>query len=84
MKRISNSVYGQLRGAILRRRRKTVYRMLEKKHAGKVPCFCCGEHVPKDQATAEHIKPRSKGGTDDISNLAISHEACNQARGNAE
>lgn len=81
-KRISVNLRKRLDRSVLQRRRETVYRMLYKKNAGKVPCFVCGKHVPKDKATAEHILPRSRGGTDGISNLSISHHACNVARGN--
>jgi len=73
-----------LKTTIMQRRRETVYRMLSKQNAGKVPCFVCGEHVPKVKATLEHVRPLSKGGTDEMSNLSISHGKCNQARGNAD
>jgi 5-methylcytosine-specific restriction endonuclease McrA len=81
-KRVALTVRKRLERSILQRRRETVYRMLFKKHAGTVPCFVCGKHVPKKDATAEHIIPRSRGGTDDVSNLHISHAKCNSARGN--
>jgi len=32
----------------------------------------------------EHIKPRSKGGSNRVSNLAIACHDCNQAKGNQE
>ncbi len=74
-----------LRHASIRsRRRITLYKMLHTKGCGFVPCFVCGLHVPRDKATLEHIKPLSKGGTDQMSNLAISHYVCNQRRGNRE
>lgn len=31
-------------------------------------------------ATFEHLTPRSQGGTNEESNLALSHSKCNQAR----
>ena len=34
--------------------------------------------------TREHIKPRSKGGSDNRDNIAISHAICNSMRGNKE
>ena len=64
-------------GSIRASRRSTIYRMLAKKHAGKVPCFVCGRHVREKNATLEHIKPKSKGGSDEMGNLAISHYQCN-------
>lgn len=63
-------------------RRETVYRMMQKKSGGKVMCFVCGKSVSKEDATLEHIKPVSKGGTDEMSNLSISHMQCNSKRGN--
>lgn len=77
-------INSMLRRRILASRRETLYKMLSKKHDGKVPCFVCGGHVPKSIATLEHIKPLSKGGTDEMNNLSISHFACNQRRGNNE
>jgi 5-methylcytosine-specific restriction endonuclease McrA len=82
--RMSSYLRGMCKRTIVQRRRETTYRMIAKKCAGKVPCFVCGEHVPYAGCTLEHIKPKSKGGTDDMSNLAISHFKCNQARGNNE
>ena len=79
---VSHQLRGMLKTTIMQRRRETVYRMLAKKHAGIVPCFVCGKHVPRPSATLEHVKPLSKGGTDDMSNLSISHAKCNHRRGN--
>lgn len=69
--------------ALRKGRRETLYRMLKRRHYGVVPCYCCGEHVEPADATLEHILPRSRGGTDHMSNLSISHAACNHARGAA-
>lgn len=74
---------GMLKATIMQRRRETTYRMLAKRNGGQVPCFCCGRHVPPQHATLEHIIPRSRGGTDEMSNLSISHRFCNAKRGNA-
>lgn len=65
-------------------RRDTLYKMLKNRHGGHVPCFVCKNPVDKDDATLEHIYPRSKGGTDDLNNLSISHTKCNHDRGNDE
>lgn len=82
--KVSTYLKSRLKRTILQRRRETVYRMLIKKHCGTVPCFVCGEHVKRGEATAEHVLPISRGGTDDVSNLSISHAACNTKRGNPE
>lgn len=40
-------------------------------------CHLCG----KDGAdSADHVRPRSAGGTDDLDNLRPAHSACNFAR----
>ena len=74
----------QLKANLIAGRRETIYKMLSKRHDGKVPCFVCGEHVIFERATAEHIIPKSKGGSDEISNLGISHRKCNKRRGNED
>ena len=45
-------------------------------------CFYCNRPMKTTgndmhSATIEHIRPTSEGGTDDISNLALAHKACN-------
>lgn len=62
-------------------RRKTIYKMTMKRE-GSVPCFVCHEHVELKDMSLEHIIPRSKGGSDDMDNLSISHKSCNEERGN--
>lgn len=42
-------------------------------------CAYCGE---KGRLEVEHIKPRSKGGSDRLDNLTISCRSCNQLKGN--
>lgn len=44
-------------------------------------CHLCGL---KGATTADHLTPRSKGGSDDINNLRPAHVGCNSARGNRE
>ncbi len=45
-------------------------------------CFWCGvgfKRRPKsERPTLEHIIPMSKGGVDEIANLAVVHERCNR------
>lgn len=80
--RLSPSLKNRLDTVVRQNRRDTVYRMIAKRNEGAVPCFVCGRHVPLKYATAEHILPKSLGGTDDVSNLSISHDRCNNLRGN--
>ena len=63
----------------LKRRRETLFRMQVKKH-GVCRCFVCGQPVSKDNWSLEHVVPRRLGGTNHISNLAISHHECNVRR----
>lgn len=81
-KRMNCQIRGMLRTNLLQNRRATIYKMMLKRH-GFVPCFVCTEHVEEEGATVEHIISSSKGGTDDMSNLTISHEKCNNDRGDA-
>lgn len=75
---------GRLRQAKLDGRKDTLYKFLGKKNDGIVPCFVCGKHVKYQNATMEHILPLSKGGTDEMDNLSVSHYQCNVSRGNDE
>ena len=45
-------------------------------------CVYCG--ATDTQLEVEHIQPKSKGGSDRVSNLAIACHSCNQAKGNQE
>ena len=51
-------------------------------HAADPKCFVCKEDiVTAEEATLEHIIPKSRGGTNASSNLALSHRSCNQDKG---
>jgi 5-methylcytosine-specific restriction endonuclease McrA len=78
---LSSAMKARLAGSVRKGRRETIYRMLNKKH-GRVPCFVCECHVEEQHATLEHVLPLSHGGTDDMDNLSISHQRCNQRRNN--
>lgn len=80
--RLSPEVRGRLGGQIRTQRRETIYKMTCNKNGGLCPCFVCGEHVAPEDATLEHKLERSKGGTDNMDNLAISHGPCNWSRSN--
>lgn len=82
--RISGALKARLAQSVRASRRETIYKMLQKKNDGSVPCFVCGKHVKQRSATLEHILPVSKGGTDDMENLSISHYQCNVMRGNGD
>ncbi len=47
-------------------------------------CGICGAYVDFEDATIDHRRPVSKGGTDSPDNLQIAHPACNVAKGNRE
>lgn len=80
--RVGYHLSGMLKASVMKQRRETVYRMIAKRHHGRVPCFVCKKAVPRESATLEHIIPKSLGGTDNLRNLSISHDVCNHRRGN--
>lgn len=61
-------------------------------HRDGTRCGICGRTVdltlpsgPRGDdrgPSIDHIQPRSRGGTDDLSNLRLTHWACNRQRGN--
>jgi 5-methylcytosine-specific restriction endonuclease McrA len=57
-----------------------IYQTVARQLHGQVPCWVCGQHVAPEDATLEHITPRSQGGNSHRDNLAISHLLCNQQR----
>jgi 5-methylcytosine-specific restriction enzyme A len=49
--------------------------------AGATVCHWCGGAFTKDDpATADHIVPKARGGTNDESNLVPAHRSCNSRR----
>jgi 5-methylcytosine-specific restriction endonuclease McrA len=48
---------------------------------GRKCVYCDGENTPLE---VEHIHPKSKGGSDRVSNLTLSCKECNQAKGNQD
>ena len=44
-------------------------------------CWLCG-HPIDGLPSADHVIPRSRGGSDDIENLRPAHPSCNYSRGN--
>lgn len=68
-------------------------RNLRKSHAETLrkyqnnQCCWCGKPMQNtnrlrwDYETIEHLRPLSKGGTSEMSNLALAHRRCNEKRG---
>lgn len=44
-------------------------------------CWLCNHPIP-GLPSADHVIPRSRGGSDDIENLRPAHPSCNYRRGN--
>jgi hypothetical protein len=44
-------------------------------------CRFCGKRAPETELEVDHIFPRSKGGTDDTSNLVTACRDCNRGKG---
>ena len=79
---MSSSLRNQLEASVRKQRRETIWKMTLKRD-GEVRCFVCGGLITEYKyATLEHIIPSSKGGTDDMDNLSLSHKKCNERRGN--
>jgi hypothetical protein len=69
-----NPLYGKVKPA------KIDLNWLYKKYRGV--CWICRKFVPRDQASRDHIKPKSLGGTYEKENMALAHKVCNSKRGN--
>lgn len=46
--------------------------------------YCGARPIDGVRLTVDHIKPRSKGGTDDIENLLTACSSCNEAKADSE
>lgn len=46
-------------------------------------CICATAIEPGDESL-QHVKPRSKGGTDDLTNLRPAHKRCNYSLADRE
>lgn len=46
-------------------------------------CWWCECSLPPDKLTLDHLKPRSKGGSNSLENLRLACVSCNQSRGNS-
>lgn len=47
-------------------------------------CHYCGIILTGRTATADHIIPKSKGGTDHVSNLVLACKTCNAEKGDSD
>ncbi len=65
------------------RAKRWIIRQLLTKHGGC--CAACGEPVALSdgdrRATIDHVVPLSKGGSDDLSNLQLLCQECNEEKG---
>jgi 5-methylcytosine-specific restriction endonuclease McrA len=59
--------------------KKKVRKQLYYQQFGK--CCWCDHRMSLEEATIEHIRAKSVGGTDDIENLQVACAACNHERG---
>ena len=46
-------------------------------------CALCGQHMGRD-VTLDHIRPRSKGGSNAFRNMQAAHMRCNSIKGDKE
>ncbi|WP_448572860.1 HNH endonuclease [Trichothermofontia sp.] len=46
-------------------------------------CWWCRKQLPADTLTLDHLKPKSKGGSNSLENLRLSCFQCNNSRGNS-
>ena len=44
-------------------------------------CALCGNYVPLEEASRDHIIPRSQGGGNDRINIQLTHKSCNNLKG---
>jgi ATP adenylyltransferase len=52
--------------------------------AAKGKCALCGVHSSERRIEVDHIIPRSRGGTSDISNLQALCDECNRGKSNTD
>lgn len=61
-----------------RTRNKPTTRYLYKRYQGH--CQICGQHKPLNQMTLEHIRPKSKNGSDEWNNITLTCFPCNNKK----
>jgi hypothetical protein len=72
---LDNPLYGQTKQAP-----KVDLNWLYRKYRGI--CWICRKFCPRDQASRDHITPKSLGGGSEKENIALAHKVCNSKRGN--
>lgn len=46
-------------------------------------CFWCGKSMSIGKLTIEHLRPKSRGGSNSLENLRLACLTCNRSRGNS-
>ena len=46
-------------------------------------CYWCRQDFPFEQLTLDHLRPSSKGGSNNLENLRLACCKCNRSRGNS-
>jgi 5-methylcytosine-specific restriction endonuclease McrA len=46
-------------------------------------CWWCGCDLPSSELTLDHLKPKSRGGSNSLENLRLACFPCNNSRGNS-
>lgn len=43
-------------------------------------CILCGKYLRRRDATIDHVYPKARGGVHHLSNFALAHRKCNEAK----
>lgn len=46
-------------------------------------CWWCRVNFPAEKLTLDHLKPKSRGGSNSLENLRLACRPCNEKRGNS-
>lgn len=63
-----------------KRKQITTDKRIKVYNRSKGRCAICGDFIPFDEFTVDHITPLAKGGTNDISNLQSACKTCNHIK----
>lgn len=63
----------------LKQKKHTIKRIILEKTGGV--CAKCGKPLPLEKTTIDHLIPKYRGGTDDMSNLIPMCKRCNKQKG---